>query len=133
MSSQRLLRRVFVIFALVVASVAVPVSATGSAPSSSGCANRNINQIDKLLNCVDGDDASVHLEALQAIADANGGTRESGTPGYDESADYVADLLEDAGYEIERQVFDFSLFTENSSSLSVDAVAIATQTMSFSS
>ena len=63
-----------------------------------------------------------HLEALQDIADANGGTRASGTPGYDQSADYVADLLEDAGFTVERQEFDFSLFTENSSSLTVDSV-----------
>ena len=28
--------------------------------------------------------------AFQAIADANGGTRAAGTPGYDASVDYVA-------------------------------------------
>jgi hypothetical protein len=28
-----------------------------------------------------------HLQALQAIADANGGTRASGTPGYDASVE----------------------------------------------
>jgi Zn-dependent M28 family amino/carboxypeptidase len=94
--------------------------------------NHNLNTIDKLLECVDSGDVFEHLEALQDIADANGGTRESGTPGYDASADYVAGLLEDAGFTVERQVFDFSLYSENSSSLSVDAVAIATQTMSFS-
>lgn len=121
-----------VIFALVAASVAVPVSVSGSAPSASACADRNFNQIDKFLECVDGDAAMEHLQALQAIADANGGTRASGTPGYDASADYVADLLEDAGFIVERQEFSFSLFTENSSSLSVATVSIATQTMSYS-
>ena len=40
-----------------------------------------------------------HEEAFQAIADANGDTRASGTPGYDASADYVAGKLEGAGYE----------------------------------
>lgn len=118
-------------FALLAAGAVLPATAN-AAPSNNGCNNRNMNQIDKLLDCVDGDDANVHLEALQAIADANGGTRASGTPGYEQSADYVADLLEDAGYAIERQVFDFSLFTENSSSLIVDSAAIETQTMSFS-
>ena len=124
-------RLVTTALALMLVAAAVP-TAVAAAPSKNGCNNRNLNQIDKLLNCVDADDVNVHLDALQAIADSNGGTRASGTPGYDESADYVADLLEDAGYVIERQEFDFSLFTENSSSLSVDAAAIATQTMSFS-
>ena len=99
---------------------------------AAAASNRNLNQIDKLLECVDAEDAFVHLQALQDIADANGGTRASGTPGYDASADYVADLLEDAGFIVERQVFDFSLFTENSSSLTVDRSPIDTQTMSFS-
>jgi hypothetical protein len=45
------------------------------------------------------------MEAFQAVADANDdpfypGTRAAGTEGYDESAEYVAGLLEDAGYEV---------------------------------
>ncbi|HEX6355611.1 M20/M25/M40 family metallo-hydrolase [Actinophytocola sp.] len=53
-----------------------------------------------------------HLEAFQAIADANGGTRLAGTPGYDESADYVAGLLTAAGYQVTRQQFTFDYFQE---------------------
>jgi Zn-dependent M28 family amino/carboxypeptidase len=53
-----------------------------------------------------------HQQALQAIADANGGTRLAGTPGYDQSADYVAALLEAAGYVVTRQPFDFAFFQE---------------------
>jgi Zn-dependent M28 family amino/carboxypeptidase len=34
-----------------------------------------------------------HQKALQDIADANGGTRQSGTAGYDDSAQYVYDML----------------------------------------
>ncbi|MGH2527303.1 MAG: M20/M25/M40 family metallo-hydrolase, partial [Actinomycetota bacterium] len=41
-----------------------------------------------------------HLEALQAIADAHGGTRVAGSPGFDASARYVADVLRATGYEI---------------------------------
>jgi hypothetical protein len=44
---------------------------------------------------------------LQAIADANDGTRATGTPGYAESVDYVADTLEAAGYQVELDPFDF--------------------------
>jgi Zn-dependent M28 family amino/carboxypeptidase len=62
-----------------------------------------------------------HLERFQAIADANGGTRVSGSPGYDDSADYVADKLEAAGYEVTRQEFEFPYFEEISSSFSQTA------------
>lgn len=113
-------------------AAAVLPSAATAAPSASGCENRNLNQTDKLLECVDADDAFVHLQALQDIADANGGTRASGTPGYDASADYVAGLLEDAGFTVERQVFDFSLFTENSSSLTIGGESVATGAYEFS-
>lgn len=53
-----------------------------------------------------------HLDALQAIADANGGTRASGTPGFDASAEYVKGKLAAAGYTVSEQAFDFDLFTE---------------------
>ena len=47
-----------------------------------------------------------HLEAFQAIADAHGGNRASGSAGFEASADYVLTDLEAAGYVIERQSFD---------------------------
>ncbi|MGH2679151.1 MAG: M28 family peptidase [Actinomycetota bacterium] len=53
-----------------------------------------------------------HQQALQNIADANGGTRLAGTAGYDESADYVYDRLVAAGYSPVRQQFDFAFFQE---------------------
>ncbi|MGH2655482.1 MAG: M20/M25/M40 family metallo-hydrolase [Actinomycetota bacterium] len=53
-----------------------------------------------------------HQAAFQAIADANDDTRLAGTPGYDESADYVFDRLVDAGYSPVRQQFDFAFFQE---------------------
>ncbi len=74
----------------------------------------------------------MHELALQAIADANDGTRASGTPGYDQSADYVAGLLEDAGFSVERQVFQFTIFEELSSSLSVDGSPAETQSFQYS-
>jgi Zn-dependent M28 family amino/carboxypeptidase len=53
-----------------------------------------------------------HQEALQGIADLNGGTRASGTPGFGESVQYVIDELTDAGYVPIRQDFDFPFFQE---------------------
>src|SRR5918997_3691136 len=62
-----------------------------------------------------------HERRFQRIADANGGTRSSGTPGYDASADYVAGKLEAAGYEVTRQEFDFPYFDVIDSSFSQTA------------
>ena len=56
-----------------------------------------------------------HLEALQAIADANDGTRASGTPGYEASAEYVESQLTAAGYDPVRQPYSYEQFVENSS------------------
>jgi Zn-dependent M28 family amino/carboxypeptidase len=53
-----------------------------------------------------------HQQEFQAIASANDNTRVSGTVGYDESADYVVERLEAAGYDVTRQVFDFIYFEE---------------------
>ena len=49
-----------------------------------------------------------HLNALQDIADANGGNRAAGTSGYAASGDYVQGVLEDAGYTVTRQVFSIA-------------------------
>lgn len=46
-----------------------------------------------------------HLEALQRIADANGGNRATGTSGFDASVTYVTDRLAAAGYAVEQQDF----------------------------
>ncbi|MGV9305421.1 M28 family metallopeptidase [Nonomuraea sp. NPDC003727] len=53
-----------------------------------------------------------HLRAFQAIADAHGGNRAAGTPGYDASADYVAARLREAGYDVEQQFFQFDHYRE---------------------
>jgi Zn-dependent M28 family amino/carboxypeptidase len=53
-----------------------------------------------------------HLEAFQEIAAANGGTRASGTPGYDRSADYVAEKLRAAGYVVRFEEFEFPYFED---------------------
>ena len=48
-----------------------------------------------------------HMQALQRVADANGGNRASGTSGYEESARYVEEQLRAAGYAPVRQTFSF--------------------------
>lgn len=51
-----------------------------------------------------------HLEELQAIADANGGTRSAGTAGHVASAEYIEDQLEAAGFVTQRQYFEYLKF-----------------------
>jgi Zn-dependent M28 family amino/carboxypeptidase len=53
-----------------------------------------------------------HLQAFQQIADANGGTRASGTPGHEASVAYVADKLRDKGFLVTIQDFPFDFFQE---------------------
>ena len=76
-------------------------TATAAGPSTS-----------RLTDAVTSDGVMQHLVAFQQIADANDGTRASGTPGYDASIDYVKGLLDDAGYVTEVQPFSFDAFTE---------------------
>lgn len=65
-----------------------------------------------LRDAVSADGVMTHLADLQAIADANGGTRASGTPGFDASADHIVETLTAAGYEVSVQEFQFNRFTE---------------------
>ena len=51
-----------------------------------------------------------HLDALQSIADANGGNRAVGTPGYDASVDYVARVLRDEGFEVQTPEFEVRVY-----------------------
>ncbi|HET9519170.1 MAG TPA: M28 family metallopeptidase [Actinoplanes sp.] len=53
-----------------------------------------------------------HERALQRIANNNGGTRASGTPGYAASAAYVTSTLKKAGYQVSEQSFTFPFFRE---------------------
>jgi aminopeptidase Y len=55
--------------------------------------------------------------SFQAIADANNGNRVSGSPGYDNSVDYVVDRMEAAGYLVTVQPFDFQTFISLSPSI----------------
>jgi Zn-dependent M28 family amino/carboxypeptidase len=66
----------------------------------------------ELREAVTADAIMGHLAELQEIADANGDTRASGTPGYDASVDYIEDLLVAAGYSVTRQDFLFNSFRE---------------------
>ena len=87
----------------------VPAAATSAPP---GCQNRTNTTYQTLLNCVTLEGVRAHQEALQEISDNNEdffypGTRAAGTEGYADSVAYVAGLLEDAGYEVTLDEFEF--------------------------
>ena len=58
-----------------------------------------------LRSAVSAPNISTHLQALQAIADANGDNRAAGTSGYEASARYIEQTLKSAGYSTARQPF----------------------------
>jgi len=60
-----------------------------------------------------------HLDALQRIANDNGGTRAVGTHGYEASADYVAARLRDAGWTVSRQAVRFTYFRLDRASVAI--------------
>lgn len=62
-------------------------------------------------------DVRAHQRALQAIADANGGTRASGESGFTASKTYVLNQLKRAGYHPKVQDFPFDYWKENTHSV----------------
>ena len=75
--------------------------------SPASASNGNNNTSKKLREAVSAAGMSEHLAALQAIANANGGNRFSGLPGYDRSVDYAVGVFEAAGYETTVQPFNY--------------------------
>ncbi len=99
-------------FSVKTAMLGVAVSLVALSSASAGdtaCPNRVNNTFDKLLECVTLDGVRAHQAAFQAIADANGGTRAAGTPGYEASVDYVAEILDAAGYDVTIDLFELTL------------------------
>ncbi len=101
--------------ALCVAVVALIGPAHAGAISSAQCDKQVNDTPSKLLPCIQKDDLWGHMQAFQAIADANPGpdghpSRNSGEPGYKASADYVASVMQAAGYDVTLQPYTFKYF-----------------------
>jgi Zn-dependent M28 family amino/carboxypeptidase len=94
------------IVALAVAAM-VPAGEALAAPPQAACDARSNNTYPKILECIRLDQVRAHQAAFQAIADANGGTRAAGLPGYTASVEYVVDKLEAAGWEVTLDEFDY--------------------------
>lgn len=94
--------RVFVLAALLAVFVTAGLAACGGNPPPSP--TRDLSR--DLREAVGVEGILDHAGRFQAIADENGGNRAAGTPGYDASADYVANALREAGYEVRVQSFE---------------------------
>ncbi|MFT2817853.1 M28 family peptidase [Leifsonia sp. A12D58] len=95
--------RALLLTGLVIAAVVVP------ATTATAVDEINTN---KLLKAVTVNGILQHERALQRIANNNGGTRASGTPGYEASVAYVKSQLTKAGYKVTEQKFDFPYYEE---------------------
>lgn len=62
----------------------------------------------QLTGEVSGAGALTHLQALQRIADENGGNRAAGTPGYEASVEYAVGVLRGAGFEVSTPTYEVS-------------------------
>jgi len=85
---------------------------TASAITSAQCDARVNDTPSKLVECIQTDDLWNHMKAFQEIANQNPGpdgmpSRNSGEPGYKASADYVAALMKQAGYDVTIQTYKF--------------------------
>lgn len=110
----RKLVRILVVVALVAATF---VFASTVLAGEESCDTRVNNTFNKLLECVTLEGVREHQAAFQAIADANNGIRTSGTPGYDQSVDYVVERMEAVGYNVTVQDFQFQTFISLSPSV----------------
>ncbi|MBP2365912.1 M28 family metallopeptidase [Pseudonocardia parietis] len=107
-------------------------TATGPAAPAVPAAQVDPGLPDRLAAAVSGDAAYAHLQELERIADAHGGDRAVGTPGYDASVDYVSGKLREAGYEVRTPSFDVRSFTANAARLTVADAPVPTEVLSFS-
>ncbi|WP_439033140.1 M28 family peptidase [Gordonia terrae] len=73
-----------------------------------------------------------HVRAFQQIADNNGGNRAAGTPGFDESVDYVAGLLRTAGFEVTTPAVEYERFDAGPVTLTADGYKVATTVLEYS-
>ena len=109
------LRRVRVRSLLLIAALAAAVllpASPAAAGNNQACENRTNNTYRKVLECVTLEGVREHQAAFQAIANANGGNRAAGLPGYTGSVEYVVDKLEAAGWDVTLDEFPFTFLAD---------------------
>ena len=106
------LRSSWAVLVGVVVALGVFAAPSTSAVTASECDTRANDTPSKLIPCIQTADLWNHMKAFQQIADQNPGpdghpSRNSGEPGYKASADYVANLMQQAGYDVTLQKYQF--------------------------
>lgn len=87
-----------------------PTSSTDASPPTPTGDRR---AAEALASAATGSGAVVHLQALQDIAARNGGNRATGTAGYEQSVDYVADTLRRVGFDVQTPTVPLSAGAES--------------------
>jgi hypothetical protein len=110
----------WVVLSCVAVAVMLVATITASASTSSrrggNCDTQANDTPSKLIPCIQQKDLWKHMQAFQAIADANPSpadgmpSRNSGEPGYKASADYVASVMKAAGYDVTLQPYKFTYY-----------------------
>jgi Zn-dependent M28 family amino/carboxypeptidase len=132
LSRDALLRVVAATAAGLVAACSAPPPTLPAAPAATATPAPDPGLPGRLVTEVTGDGAFRHLEELQRIADANGGNRALGTPGYDASVEYVARTLRDAGYQVDTPEFTARSFSVQDVRLTVDGAETPATALGFS-
>lgn len=73
-----------------------------------------------------------HLSKLQDIANANNGTRAVGTPGYEASVDYVANVLRGSGFDVQTPEFSARVFHGDKPDVTVGGKPVEAHALDFS-
>ncbi len=106
----------WVVLLCVAVGLALFASPEVSAATSANCDTQVNDTPSKLLPCIQKDDLWNHMQNFEAIAIANPSpadgmpSRNSGEPGYKASADYVASVMKDAGYDVTIQTYKFTYY-----------------------
>ena len=96
---------------LLAGTVAALVALLAIVPAASAS---SFDKSKKLRRAVTLEGILEHERKLQRIADAHQGNRAAATIGYEASAEYVAERLDEAGYRVRFKPFDFPTWEENS-------------------
>src|ERR1043166_638965 len=109
------LRSSWAVLVGVVVALGVFAAPSTSAVTASECDTRANDTPSKLIPCIQTADLWNHMKAFQEIAAQNPGpdghpSRNSGEPGYKASADYVANLMKQAGYNVTIQTYKFDYY-----------------------
>jgi Zn-dependent M28 family amino/carboxypeptidase len=100
--------------AVALAAALAPAALPAVAPAAPKAkkADKSEKVAAKLADAVTVNGILRHERAFANIAERNGGTRVSGSPGFDKSRDYVVGQLQAAGWDVQVQPFEFPYFQE---------------------